>query len=351
MKFLITALLLGLFAQSHPDRYVDVTIYGADPTGVKDSLPAVESAMTAACATKPGGAIVWFPAGKYTLSAPIPETSAYWCSGLTLLGSGIRATQLHFSGGNGYAINYPEKLRNVTTKGFLIQITNNDFLGGIFLGGGNFSDTFQDIYIVAPETSRAKGFSTYDTADGTAALLTLDNFRIDGFGGSEGAGFWFELLTAGNQLRCNLCYANGSYIGFYVNGWFLASLNNAAADNNSHVGYLIDNNGTTTLSAASSENDTGVAAFFVEGGAGSTFECDDCKTQSFAGTSSSHPFEFYSHFTGTAIMKSPASVSTGGSVLSSLDVAGTPKGITILGGTSNLDKGLSKRAAAVGKIL
>ena len=186
MRLLMTVLLLGLFAQSRPDPYVNVTTYGADPTGVKDSLAAVESAMAAACATKPGGAIVWFPAGKYTMSAPIPETSAHWCNGLTLLGSGIRATQLDFSGGSGYAINYPERLRDVTTKGFLIQITNNDFLGGVFLGGGNFSDTFQDIYIVAPETSTAKGFSTYEHGTGHGRAVDsgqLPHRRIRRLGG------------------------------------------------------------------------------------------------------------------------------------------------------------------------
>lgn len=72
---------------------VDVTAYGADPTGVNDSTAAITSAAAAACNA---GSTLSFPPGTYVLTQPqLPSTAPVIpipCGHIHIAGSGDRAT-------------------------------------------------------------------------------------------------------------------------------------------------------------------------------------------------------------------------------------------------------------------
>ena len=322
------------------DPWVDVTRpeYGADPTGAHDSLNAVEAAITAACAVGPlrTGAVVWFPPGTYTFSNVL---RGYGCNGLTLRGANVRTTVLNFSAGLGAAISVPENIRNFKMENFLIQITSTDSLGGILIGSGAFSQRFTDIYIIGPRTSTAAGFSTYDEGGtGAAALIDLNNVRIDGFGGRGGFGFEIKQYRTGDLFHCHMCYADGAYCGYYVSGWFLAQFESSASDSNAGNGFFFDNSNTTICNGCSSENGTGYP-FYLQGSG--PVVLNNAKTQSATGP---YDYEVASRYTGDLVMLSPMTVSSGPST-TSLDIAGTPHSVSIIGGTANLDKGLSSAAS------
>ena len=262
---------VGVTTGGDPVYDVTAAAYGADPTGVADSLAAVEAAMTAACATSPSGAIVWFPPGTYAFSNIIPNTAGYWCNGLTLQGSGIRATQLNFPTGSGYAINVPANIRNLNIDGFLIQVGggsggSNNGLGGLFIGNFNFSDNFTNLYIIGPATSTASGVSTL--GDATQAFLLFDNVRVDYFGGTGAYGFNFSLSGTGDKLLCRRCYSSQAYQGIKEIGYNLATFIDSAADNATHEGWNIapGQNNLFIGTDLSSESDTGNAFFLNFGG-------------------------------------------------------------------------------------
>ncbi len=81
----------------------DVTDYGADPGGQRDSRAAVQAAIDAAqrflsLSTRPGmGAVVWFPEGLYRLDGPVQVGA----SGMVLAGEGPEASRLWFTQSTG----------------------------------------------------------------------------------------------------------------------------------------------------------------------------------------------------------------------------------------------------------
>lgn len=80
---------------------LDATYYGADPSGAKDSAPAINAAIAAAA-----GRPVLLPAGKYRLDAPlkfVPSGSGH-VPGLSLLGAGQQVTVLQVRHNQGPAI-------------------------------------------------------------------------------------------------------------------------------------------------------------------------------------------------------------------------------------------------------
>jgi len=86
------------FATTLPLPGTDVTFYGADPTGVKDSSHAINAALAAA-SRSPSARTVTLPAGDYLCESPLligngttRRPSPY--DGVTLEGSGISVTRL-----------------------------------------------------------------------------------------------------------------------------------------------------------------------------------------------------------------------------------------------------------------
>jgi hypothetical protein len=74
-----------------PD-WVNVTTYGADPTGAADSTTAFENAISAVATA--GGGVIYLPAGTYTISSTLTCTTvpAYF------VGDGAWATTISFAG-------------------------------------------------------------------------------------------------------------------------------------------------------------------------------------------------------------------------------------------------------------
>ena len=127
-------------------------------------------------------------------------------------------------------------------------------------------------------------------------------------------------------------------LGFYVNGWFLAQFESSASDSNAGRGFFFDNNNTTICNGCTSENGTGYP-FYLHGSG--PVVLNNAKTQSTTGR---YDYEIASGYTGDLVMLNPMTVSSGPRT-ESLDIAGTPHSVSIIGGTANLDKGLSSAAS------
>lgn len=346
------------FANGSP--WVDVTAptYGADPTGVADSLAAVEAAMTAACAVTPSGAVVFFPPGKYTFSAPIPNTSTLWCNGEVIKGSGIRVTELDFPTGTGFAINeksgtsLSNDLRNLTISDFLLVVGggsggSNNGLGGIFIGNYAFTHTYKNLYIIGPTTSTAHGIST--TGDAYVSTIDLYNFRVDNFQGSNGTAFYFEVSGTGDLLRCTFCYASSPNIGIDVGFFWTAVLESSDVDGSNNIGfYLHPANGNTIIGdGLSGEGNThDLYRIYGNGGAtvgGTVILTNPKSTGQLSATSAFYPIDI-TNFAGDVTIVNPVTQATGGSAVASLNISNTPHAVTIVGCDQLLDKGFSTSA-------
>jgi len=77
--------------EARSDGALDVLDHGADPTGVADSMAAMQSAIDAAAAA--GGGVVWVPAGDYRLDGGLRITT----SGVVLAGEGPDRSRLSFT--------------------------------------------------------------------------------------------------------------------------------------------------------------------------------------------------------------------------------------------------------------
>lgn len=101
---------------------VNVVTYGADPTGVADSGPAIRLAI-AACAA---GQVVWFPAGLYLIASSISVPVAK--KNITFRGEGIGLSKLVIQGnvtiGTGSSSDYQ----------WLYPSSNNQITGGLVQG-------------------------------------------------------------------------------------------------------------------------------------------------------------------------------------------------------------------------
>jgi hypothetical protein len=350
-----------------PDPVIDVVAYGADPTNTSDSLAGVEAAMTAACALTPGsGAIVYFPPGKYQFSNIIPSTSSYWCSGLTIKGAGIRATELDFPTGSGYAIteaggtSTSNDIRNLTISDFLMVVGggsggSNNGIGGIFIGNYAFTHEYRNLYIIGPTTSTAAGISLSSTVppggteDSYVSTLDFDNVRVDNFGGTSGYGFYFEMSGTGDLLHCHFCYSNGAYIGLDLGFFWTAVLDQSDVDNSIHYGfYLHPGNGNTAIgNGLSGEVNQGDLYLIYGNGAGtvggSVILTNPKSSGENASSSSFYPIRLW-NFAGDATIINPVTTTTGGSAVASLDITGTPHAVTIVGCDQLLDLGFSSGA-------
>jgi hypothetical protein len=96
-----------------PQPYVEVTAYGADPTGQTDSTTAIQNAITAACTSylAPFGGVradVVFPPGNYSVTqTQLPSTSPIFtsCADLRFLGMGGENGGAQFTSAPGVVIN------------------------------------------------------------------------------------------------------------------------------------------------------------------------------------------------------------------------------------------------------
>ena len=78
-------------AAGTPD-WINVTSYGADPTGASDSTSAFENAIAAAASA--GGGVVYIPAGTYKISSTLTCTTVP----VYFVGDGAWATIISFTG-------------------------------------------------------------------------------------------------------------------------------------------------------------------------------------------------------------------------------------------------------------
>lgn len=339
------------------DPWFDITAFGADPTGINDSLPAFEAAHASACTAFPSGAIIWAPIGKYRFSNII---SNFGCNGLTFTGAGVRATELDFPTGSGYAItetsgaSLGNGLRNITIENFLIVVgggssgTNNS-LGGIFIGNFAFTHEYRNLYIIGPTTSTAIGIG--DGGDSDVSTINLDNVRVDNFGGTNGEGFQFIATGTGTLGSCKFCYSTSAYIGIEVGFFATFNLESSAVDGSSAIAFYLHPGGTgysiTGKSLSGEGNKGDVYRIYGNGAAtaGGIVVLDTPIALTSAGsTAAKFPFNI-TNYAGDVTLIEPMTGSTGGSSVASLNISNTPKSVTIIGCDHNLDKGFSASAS------
>lgn len=343
-----------------PDPWIDVTAYGADSTGAADSLAAMTSAMQAACAVSPSGAVVYFPPGSYKFTGSWPTTTGAggaWCNGLNIIGNGPRTTKLTWTAGTTALITVPSQtggIRDASIQGFQINLPSASALNGIALapgsasGNGVFNFTLKDIYILGGAGSGLGVTTCTSGGTGCAAngtFFDFENVRSEGFSATGGYGFEMQLSSTGDQFLCRFCYANQDYVGFHTNGWFITYITDSATDNTTHEGFWFAPNGsavgtnTVIANGLSAESNTGNAYFLQNGG---TVLLNNPKCQS---QGANYCFEL-SSFTGDAKLNYPVSVGSGGTATASLDITGTsPHAVTIEGAAQFLDLGFDSAAS------
>ena len=119
------------------ETIINVTnsVYGADPTGVADSTPAIQAAIDAAIAA--GRGLVYIPTGTYNIATPIVYNASYIC----LQGDGPSLSILSGTNGQDSVINATGLFNSI--KG--ISIVGNNVTHGI---RGSFRYTkLSDIFI------------------------------------------------------------------------------------------------------------------------------------------------------------------------------------------------------------
>lgn len=95
----------------------NVVAYGADPTGVADSTAAIQSAITAACATTPNGT-VYFPSGTFKTTG-LYDLSGQ--SGLQIVGSGFGTTVIDLNHATNDLFYITSPTSNLMIKGFTVN--------------------------------------------------------------------------------------------------------------------------------------------------------------------------------------------------------------------------------------
>lgn len=131
--------------------FVSVVTYGADPTGSADSTSAIQSAINAA-----QGGQVWFPAGKYNISASLnigngSASGVSTVSGVQLVGQGIPylpfwstypntgGVTLNWTGGSGAMISVNGPLQGWGINNMFLN-GNNASGAGIAVSSGQFGN-------------------------------------------------------------------------------------------------------------------------------------------------------------------------------------------------------------------
>lgn len=99
--------------------FINVLLYGFDPTGVGDNAPLWGSVIAALSAT---GGTIFFPRGKYRFNSAItlgyPTRNIYH---VTILGEGADASILFFSNNNGLTVQYNNNVPSNNPQGFSAQ--------------------------------------------------------------------------------------------------------------------------------------------------------------------------------------------------------------------------------------
>ncbi len=199
---------------------INPVIYGADPTGVADSAPA----LTAACAASN---YVLFPPGTFTMLSKVTCTTLNSAPGIghpkmTIQGSGSQATRLNFSNTtDGIEIDYSGSGASASVKN--ISIETNQSPGGVALtlklalaGAGAAANPtdLRDVILrgnINPITSN--GWSTGVSFQNISDII-IDGLFVAGksVGGSQGTGLIFTGDVGLSSSAVSISIVNSFFI-------------------------------------------------------------------------------------------------------------------------------------------
>lgn len=168
--------------------WYNVVSYGADPTGVSDSLAAVTGAISAASA----GGVIYFPTGTYKLSASVIMPSG---AKLDFVGDGVGNTILYEVGSSANGI-------TVANTGL------NNFAGGI-----------RDLTLTTDVTYSCSN-STGSSGNGIDVSFAGDNWHIDNvllYGFTNNLRYRDSWNTTNTNIE-SLCYKNTGILLDYQTG-------------------------------------------------------------------------------------------------------------------------------------
>lgn len=252
-----------------PRPWIDVTAYGAVGNASNPDWGAVQAAFNAVPAD---GGVVYFPPGRYLLSAPITLTN----KNIQVVGAGRGVTRLIWTGGGGgFNFNYTSFGYNVTIQSLslLTRVANSGnaitlaFTG--WAGGGPLSQPhIFDIYI-GPETPGAGQYWTagIDVAQGTG--FKLEHFEI--VGGGAGTLYGVRLHSHSTITNIHAGFIYNVDQGIYVTstpgvpsqgrseGAYISNVEVVAA----RMGYHIDSEapGSAITSCHASTTEVGIQLY------------------------------------------------------------------------------------------
>ena len=119
----LVSVSLGVFAARANCR--DITLYGGDNGGARDTTPALAAAITAAqiSPSRPGQICIYFPAGSYKFNSPqeIGIPASFATGSIAIRGDGPDATKLNFvDGTSGLSITLATQFQSVHLHDFSV---------------------------------------------------------------------------------------------------------------------------------------------------------------------------------------------------------------------------------------
>ena len=230
---------------------VNVRAFGAKGDGVTDDRAAIQAAIAAADANVDTvtGNVIYFPRGRYMVSAPIVLDTAHVdnLSSLTLVGEGLHNTVIEArTGFSGAAIVTATNQTYCGLKDLHLLGSGRVAAGVAFTNGSHH--TFERVFV---QSCTGEGFSFADNF-----MLTLKGCRAK----SNQTGFAFNGFHTSTYVEN--CYAlNNTSSGFGLRDMVYSAFVACASDTNLY-GYFMSNLAGVTFTACGAE-DCGRSAFYV----------------------------------------------------------------------------------------
>ncbi len=226
------------FAPADPQIFY-VMDYGADDTGVADSVAAINAAIAAAVAA--GGGTIQFPEGTFRMASEVAPTGL---DGIFFRGAGRSLTKLLRDDNAGLHFYFTDCHR-VEFHDIWLQGAGIDGLsGGIYwrrVNNTNIQNLVCDDVLIS------------DTGNSAFAMNAAIMSRFINCEARSIAGNGFDMFGGGTSISLINCYANTTtQAGFNMIGQHYSTLN-ACASEGSGLGYSFQNCSSIVLNGCGSE--------------------------------------------------------------------------------------------------
>jgi len=213
--------------------WINVTVFGADPSGAADSTAVIQAAITAA---KTSGAGVYFPAGTYKISASL-NVGGGSPGAVTICGDGWESQIFLANGSNAYIFDFgstgPVYTPGLTIRDLYLNCngTNQTSGGGGIFARGAVWCVFDHLWIEAPW---GEGLRFYQ--DGTGSYghhNTVQNCLFkDGRNVTGGAGLAMRVEQADENRFIGCTFQDCGNVSAAYNG----QVHDTSAGNSTYLG-------------------------------------------------------------------------------------------------------------------